>query len=495
VTLSSLAPRRLRGALLVGLLSTTALGGYVAGHASFAETTQPAAGAAIQPAAPAQMLPDFTGLVGHVRPAVVSITTDLKPQAAADEDGGPMSPFGGPDQPRGHVQAKGSGFIIDADGTVVTNNHVVKGATSVSVTLDDGTTLPAKIIGRDERTDLAVLRFKADHKLPYIELGDSDHVKVGEWAVAVGNPFGLGGTVTAGIVSAIGRDIGSGPYDSFIQIDAPINHGNSGGPLFTQDGRVIGVNTAILSPSGGSIGIGFAIPSNTVKTVVAELEKDGHVTRGYIGVETQPVTPAIVAALKLPKTDGVHGALIASVEDGTPAAKAGIKAGDVVTAVDGKSVADPKALAIAVAGIKPGEDAKVDIIRDGQSKTLTVAVSTLPSEQVASDESGTEQRGKVGLALAPISPEARDQLGLSEDAKGAVIAKVAPDSPAERAGLQPGDVVVGVGDKAVTSPDQAVKAIKQAARDDKAVALRIVRDGHTSFVGIDMNKSDAENAG
>jgi serine protease Do len=497
--LSSLTPRGVRGAMLAGLLSTTALGGYAVGHASFADTTQQTAGqpAPIQPTAPAQMLPDFTALVAHVRPAVVSITTELKPQVA-DAQGIP-TPFGMlmPQQPQEQaVEAKGSGFIIDPNGTVVTNNHVVKDATSVSVTLDDGTTLPAKVIGRDPRTDLAVLRVKTDHKLPYIELGNSDDVKVGEWVVAMGNPFGLGGTVTAGIVSARGRDIGDGPYDNFLQIDAPINRGNSGGPLFTQDGHVVGVNTAILSPSGGSIGIGFAIPSNVVKTVVADLEQSGHVTRGYLGVEAQPVTPAIASALHLPNGNMEHaGALVAQVESDSPAAKAGLTPGDVITAVNGHAIGNPRDLAMTVAGVKPGEDAKLDVLHDGKATTMTAAITTLPSDETASNATTPEQREQVGLSLAPITPEQRDQLSLPEHTRGAVVADVKPGSPADRAGMQQGDVIVGVGTQSVASADQAARAIRQAAHEGKAVALRIWRDGHSAFVGIDMSKPGTESAG
>ncbi len=284
------SPRRVwrRTALAAVLMAGTALGGFAVGHVSFA-ATDATPGAPVNPPGSnptgGQVLPDFTNLVGQVKPAVVSITTTLR-TVAAEDDGDqqqmPMpfrgSPFGGMGpqmHPRGHaVEARGSGFIVDAAGTVVTNNHVVKDAKAVSVTLDDGTTLPAKVIGRDQRTDIAVLKIDAHKPLPYIQLGNSASVKPGQWVVAMGNPFGLGGSVTAGIVSASGRDIGDGPYDQFIQVDAPINQGNSGGPLFTQDGKVIGMNTAILSPSGGSVGIGFAIPSDMIRTVVGAAGKD-----------------------------------------------------------------------------------------------------------------------------------------------------------------------------------------------------------------------------
>ncbi len=315
-----------RSALAAVLLAGTALGGFAAGHSGLAapepNTPNATPGTPVNPPGTGlagHALPDFTGLVSQVKPAVVSITTKMQVSQAADEDSDaqPM-PFPFNQLPQGRMQqhgraveARGSGFIIDANGTVVTNNHVVKDAKTVSVTLDDGTQLPAKVIGRDARTDIAVLKVEAGKTLPFIQLGASANVKPGEWVVAMGNPFGLGGSVTAGIVSASGRDIGAGPYDQFIQVDAPINHGNSGGPLFTQDGKVVGMNTAILSPSGGSIGIGFAIPSDMIRTVVAQLEQSGHVTRGYIGVEAQQVSDTMAQAMHLGGRN--TGALVAGV--------------------------------------------------------------------------------------------------------------------------------------------------------------------------------------
>src|SRR5271165_44041 len=347
-------PGKLRKtALAVALLAGTTLGGFTAGHLAFAANDdQPATppvnqGAAATP----HEIPDFADLVAKVKPAVVSITTKLEVHqtAAAGPQMGPqMGPQGGMPfpfpfgnmMPGGGgmqeqllaVEARGSGFIINANGTIVTNNHVVKEARSVSVTLSDGTTLPARVVGRDPRTDLAVLKVDAKSPLPYIQLGDSAKVRVGEWVVAMGNPFGLGGSVTAGIVSSLGRDIGEGPYDQFIQIDAPINPGNSGGPLFTQDGKVLGMNTAIFSPSGGSVGIGFAIPSNTIKTVVAQLETSGHVTRGYLGVQAQPINATMAKAMGMADQSG---ALVADVQPDTPASRAGLRAGDVIRSVDG----------------------------------------------------------------------------------------------------------------------------------------------------------------
>jgi serine protease Do len=486
--------RRVRGAFAAALLGATALGGFAAGHIVWAapESTANPTATPITPTAPAQMLPDFSALVARVNPAVVTIATKLDVQQTS-EQGSPFpfgfqTPFGTRPERAHPVEARGSGFVIDTDGTIVTNNHVVNNAKSVEVTLADGTHYPAKIIGRDERTDLAVLRIDAGHKLPFIELGDSSQVKPGEWVIAVGNPFGLGGTVTAGIVSALGRDIGSGPYDDFIQIDAPINQGNSGGPLFTQDGRVVGVNSAILSPSGGSVGIGFAIPSNMVKTVVAQLEANGHVTRGYLGLEAQPVNGAMASALHLRggNSDRGDGALIASINEDSPAAKAGLQPGDVIRAVDGKAVHNPRDLATLIAADKPGSEAKLDIVRDGHEQSVTATLASLPGE-AGNTTVGSAEPGHptVGLALAPLSPEVRSQLDLSQDTHGAVVTGVRPGSPAEQAGIHEGDVIVGVGTQGVDSPEQAARAIRSAKGD--AVALRILRDGHTAYVAVNLN--------
>ncbi len=478
------APRRgfRRTALAAVLLAGTALGGYAVDHASLAATAD------VQPVNPsaAQALPsvpNFVGLVKQVTPAVVSVTTKLAMANASDQ--GPQQlpfPFNQMLPQNNHpVEARGSGFIIDANGTIVTNNHVVKDAKSVEVTLSDGTTLSAKIIGRDPRTDIAVLKLDAGHKLPFIQLGNSADVEPGQWVVAMGNPFGLGGTVTAGIVSALGRDIGDGPYDQFIQVDAPINRGNSGGPLFTQDGKVIGMNTAILSPSGGSVGIGFAIPSNMIKTVVAQLEQTGHVTRGYIGVEAQPVTASMAKAMDL---SDKSGALIAGVQPGTPASRAGLQPGDVIRSVDGTQIGNPRDLAVQVAAIKPGDEAKLDIVRDGKSQTVGLKVGELPNEQTAA-AGGSAHPAQLGLALGPITPDGSSQLNLPPGTHGVLVEAVRQGSPADLAGLQQGDVIVAVGSHPVANPGQAVHDIHQAiSGSSHAVALRILRNGQPVFVAI-----------
>jgi serine protease Do len=481
--------RRLRLTLAALLLGSTVIGGGIA----------PLRG--IPPAAAAetaQKLPDFSDLVARVRGAVVSITTRIKAEPAAVQGPLPfplpfpfrMGPNGIPQlAPPQVVEARGSGFIIDPSGIIVTNNHVVKDAKEVTVTFDDGTEKRARVLGRDPRTDIAVLKVKADHPLPAVSLGDSSTVKPGQWVIAMGNPFGLGGTVTAGIVSAKGRDIGEGPYDNFIQIDAPINQGNSGGPLFNQDGEVIGMNTAILSPSGGSIGIGFSIPSNLIKSVVAELETTGHVTRGYLGVAAQPIGPGMDEALGLPADQKGKGALVASVEPHSPAAAAGIEPGDVITAVNDQKVADPRDLARDIGALKPGSKAEITLWRNGESLKKTVTLAALPEATGGEEhEGGGAESGHIGVALQPLTPDLREQLGLPPHLKGAVVANVEMGSAAEAAGLQPGDVIVGVGATPVDGPEAAVAAIRKALAAHHAVALRVWRDGQTTFIAIDLDK-------
>ena len=488
-----------RPALAAALLAATALSGVTAWQVSpaFAQATTEHT-AAIDVGHPAaQALPGFADLVQKVSPAVVTISSKMREQSDDDQSspfpsGSPQAQefgrfFGSRHQGAAHiVHALGSGFIVDSQGHVVTNNHVVKDATDIEVTLADGRKLPAKVVGVDPKTDLAVLQVKSDTPLPHLALGDSDAARVGDWVVAVGNPFGLGGTVTAGILSARGRQIGEGPYDDFLQIDAPINRGNSGGPLFAQDGTVIGVNTAIYSPSGGSVGIGFAIPASVVKQVVGQLETTGQVKRGWLGVSAQPVTPTMAKALNL---SDATGALVAEVQKDSPAASAGIQPGDVITKIGSQAVKDPRALAQMVAALHSGADQPMTVLRGGQDKTLTVAIAAQPGEDAAVQSTATEQGPKLGLALAPLNDEARQQMNLTPDQKGVVIADVQQDSPAQAAGLQSGDVLETVGGQAVTNPQQAVTALRAGTQKSGAVMLRVMRDGHQAFVALSAASS------
>jgi serine protease Do len=308
--------------------------------------------------------PGFADIVQKVKPAVVSVRVRLDGRSPAD----------GGNAPR---MAQGSGFFISADGYAVTNNHVVAQATAVEITANDGKTYTAGVVGTDARTDVALLKVEGRADFPYVTFANKP-MRVGDWVLVVGNPFGLGGTVTAGIVSASGRDIGSGPYDDFIQIDAPVNKGNSGGPAFDQSGNVIGVTTAIYSPSGGSVGIGFAIPADTVKSVVAQLKNRGRVSRGWIGVQAQKVTPDIADNLGLKQAEG---ALIAALQSNAPAARAGIASGDVITSVNGQAIKDSRELARRVAALQPGETARLGVVHNGSQKTVSVTLGAMPSEQ------------------------------------------------------------------------------------------------------------------
>ncbi len=501
-----LNPRFRRPAFAAALLAATAMTGVVGWQVAPAVAQSTAPGPA-EHTAPidvgrpaAQSLPGFADLVQRVTPAVVTISSTLREQASDDQSspfpsGSPQDRmferfFGNQErQPAQVVHALGSGFIVDAQGHVVTNNHVVNHATDIMVTMADGRKLPAKVVGVDSKTDLAVLQVKSSTPLPHLALGDSNAARVGDWVVAVGNPFGLGGTVTAGILSARGRQIGEGPYDDFLQIDAPINRGNSGGPLFAQDGTVIGVNTAIYSPSGGSVGIGFAIPSSIVKQVVSELESNGKVSRGYLGVSAQALSPTMATALHLP---AANGALVAEVEKDSPAAAAGVQAGDVITQVGSEAVKDPRDLARIVAAIHSGTEENLVVRRGGNDKTLSVTIAPLQDQggtEQASD--GQEHGARLGLALAPLDQQARESLNLPEGQRGVVIASVQHNSPAEAAGLQAGDVLESVGNQAVTSPQQAVTALREGTKSaGSAVALRVLRDGHQAFVALGAAQSD-----
>jgi serine protease Do len=485
----TLSRQRHRAAFAAALLAGSALGGLAFTRGAPAQAPAPTAIAA--PALASAALPGFADLVARVRPAVVTIT--MTGREAASEGASPFPPgspqderfrrhFGG-EAGRSPVRGLGSGFVVDAAGHIVTNNHVVQGATAVKVTLEDGRELSARIIGTDPRTDLALLKVEAGAPLPFLALGDSDSARPGDWVVAVGNPFGLGGSVSAGIVSARGRSIGAGPYDDFIQIDAPINSGNSGGPLFDANGRVVGVNTAIFSPSGGNVGIGFAVPSNMVRSVMAQLQEHGRVERGFLGATTQAMTPALAQALKLPEG---KGALIADVAPGSPAARAGLRAGDVVTSVDGRAIAQQRDLARGIGEAKPGSVVALSVWRDGERQELRATLASLNEREgfAATQNAEARRGGPAGLALAPLDPSARQALKLPAEARGAVVAAVRPESPAATAGLQPGDVITSIGSQAVTGPEEAARAIGEGMRGNTPLALRILREGEPRFVAL-----------
>jgi serine protease Do len=447
----------------------------------------------------------FADIVEKVKPSVMSVRVKMGAQAQAsglnsEEDPfGPNSPFrdffrrfGQPDRnnmpgqrgqtPRRQpVTGQGSGFFISADGYAVTNNHVVDKAESVEVTTDDGKIHTAKVIGTDPRTDLALIKVEGGTDFPFVRLSEQSP-RVGDWVLAVGNPFGLGGTVTAGIVSARGRDIGAGPYDDFIQIDAPVNKGNSGGPTFDVDGNVIGVNTAIFSPSGGSVGIAFAIPSETVKTVVAQLKDKGQVTRGWIGVQIQPVTADIADSLGLKRAEG---ALVAEPQEGSPAAKAGIKSGDVIVAVNGEPVRDARTLARRISSMAPGTSVKLSVYRGTKEEQLSLVLGELPKERQA--RASTEENRDVpstdlprlGLSLAPAA-------GVSgAGGQGVVVTQVEQDGAAAAHGFKTGDVILDVGGKSVNAPADVSRAMNEAKTGGKrTVLMRVKSEQGTRYVAI-----------
>jgi len=392
----------------------------------------------------------------------------------------------GPQQRRNFTTGQGSGFFISADGYAVTNNHVVDKAETVELTADDGKTYTAKVIGVDQRTDIALIKVDGRNDFPFVRFTERAP-RIGDWVLAVGNPFGLGGTVTAGIVSARGRDIGAGPYDDFIQIDAPVNRGNSGGPTFDVDGNVIGVNTAIFSPSGGNVGIAFAIPSDTVRSVVAQLKDKGTVTRGWIGVQIQPVTAEIAESLGL-KT--AQGALVAEPQADGPAAKAGIVAGDVITAVNGTPVKDARDLARQIGAMAPNAAVKVTIMRKGEEKTIPLTLGELPKEQrqaratTEEDKSQGSSVPRLGLRLAP----AADVSGAG--AEGVIVTGVENGGIAAEQGLKTGDVILEVAGKRVANPDEVNKAVGAARMEGKKSVLMRVKSGEaTKFVALRLDRA------
>lgn len=438
----------------------------------------------VEPAAPPPVvaprlpgLPSFADLVARVRPAVVTITATSTEAAAAPTR--PVRPLARREQRQ--VQALGSGFLIDAAGYVVTNHHVVRGAQSVSVSLDDGRHLPARLIGIDPWTDLAVLRIEAGAPLPWLRLGDSDTVRPGDWVVAMGNPFGLDGSVTAGIVSARGRNIGQGPYDDYIQVDAAINTGNSGGPLFATDGSVVGVNTAIYTPAGGqgSVGIGFAIPSQLVREVVAAIRAEGRVERGFLGAAAQSLTPALAGALGLP---GVTGALIDDVVANSPAARSGLRAGDVVTAADGQTLPDARALARLVAATRAGNALVLTVRRDGLDQFVLARMVAAPEHSDRTQPMAQRVPPRFGMTLAPITDLLNRDLRLPRDLHGALVTGLAPGGGAALAGVRTGDILVGIGQQEVADAAAALRTLGQLPPGP--VVLRVLRSGAGLYVAV-----------
>ena len=450
----------------------------------------------------------FAPLVERLLPTVVNISTsqEVKSPFGEDEEGRPRIPpgvpdffrdfFDNPNTPR-KTRAMGSGFIIDSAGVIITNNHVIDGADEVVVILEDGTELEATVEGTDKRTDIAVLRVKHDKPLQAVKFADSDKTRVGDWVVAIGNPFGLGSSVTAGIVSARGRDIRSGPYDDFIQTDAAINLGNSGGPLFTLDGEVVGINTSIISPQGGNVGIGFAIPSNMARGVVADLSEYGSVKRGWLGVGIQSVDDEIAESVGL---DEPKGALVSNVMAGDPADKGGIRSGDIILEFDGKEIEDDRALVRAVADTQAGKKVKVVVWRGGKEKSMSLAVGEMRADEVASvsEEGETKPAGAggapvkaLGMTLSSLDTASRERLQVPDDATGVLVTAVDRSSTAAQKGIRPGDIIVQVGGVEITGPDDVTKALEAAAESERRTALVRVRRGD-AFIFVPLPLKEEE---
>ncbi|MBI5119907.1 MAG: DegQ family serine endoprotease [Rhodospirillales bacterium] len=443
----------------------------------------------------------FADLAEALLPAVVNVSTTQTVSAKGGPEL-PQFPPGSPfeeffkdflekQRPDGAKPRKatslGSGFIIDSEGLVVTNNHVIADADEVNVILHDNSTLKAEIVGRDAKTDLALLRIKPVKPLVAVKFGDSDEIRVGDWVIAIGNPFGLGGTVTAGIISARQRDINSGPYDDFLQTDAAINRGNSGGPMFNMRGEVIGINTAIYSPSGGSVGIGFAVPSALAKPVIEDLKKFGRTKRGWLGVHIQTVTEEIAENLGIKDKDN-RGALVASVTPKGPAEKAGLKGGDVILTFDGKKVNEMRRLPRIVAETQVGRTVDVVVLRQGKTQTMKVTVGELEDEESKPGKKTDKKKekgevapsskkvGELGLSVSPPTPEVRQKFELSDDTKGLVVTAIEPNGPAAEKGIRPGSVILEAGQSPVSQPADLVKKVEEA-KSASAKTLLLLVDG------------------
>ncbi len=501
-------PLRVRAVRYAGLaVGTVALGAAGAFGADLLGNTAPAQAENLSKNVVRPQVPTFADIVERVSPAVVSVRVTGEPRSRLSSFGG-VSPFGGGDNPlegtpferffndrfgdddgerperpqrRQFSMGQGSGFFISEDGYVVTNNHVVDGASKVEVVLGSGDTFEAEVIGTDDKTDLALLKVDADRAFPFVTFNDDDAepVRVGDWVMAVGNPFGLGGTVTAGIVSARGREIGAGPYDDFIQIDAPINRGNSGGPTFDLDGEVVGVNTAIYSPSGGSVGIGFAIPAAIAETVIEDLKDDGAVTRGWLGVQIQPITPEIADSLGLAEA---AGALVVEPQEGSPADEAGLEAGDAILAVNGEPVEDPRDLARTISTMEPGSVAEITVARDGEERTFAVELGRLAAATERADAgSPGEALTTFGLRLAPAA-------SMEMGGEGLAILEVDPEGPAAERGLRTGDVILSAGGEPVDSTEALERQMSAAEEEGrKNVLLKVQSGDQVRFVALPLD--------
>jgi serine protease Do len=461
-------------------------------------------------------LPNVADLADKLLPAVVEISVETKvggpgagqvPEVPQLPEDSPFRDFfddffkrrqqgdgGTPDDRT--VNSMGSGFIVDASGLIVTNNHVVEGAEAIQVHMQDGTLLKAELVGRDPKTDLAVLRVKSETPLPVVAFGDSDKLRIGEWVMAIGNPFGLGGSVSLGIVSARNRDINAGPYDDFIQTDAAINKGNSGGPLFNLNGDVMGINTAIFSPTGGSVGIGFSVPANTAKGVIDQLVKYGETRRGWLGVRVQAMSDDLAESMGIGKA---KGALVADVTEGSPGKTAGIEAGDVITEFNGKPIRDMRELPRAVAGAEIGANVVVKLLRKGKEMALNVTIGRLEDGEKQMEAQAQTQSGSapavvtvLGMTLSSINDELRTKYKIDEKIKGAVITEVAKDGAAAEKGLEQGDVIMEAGGKPVEGAGDITSAIEAAEKDGKSSVLMLAakagKAGETRFIALKLKK-------
>jgi serine protease Do len=478
----------LKGAVLVALVSLV-VGLGISGSLDWLAPSRALMEERATDVRPPNTLPDFVTLAKKMRPVVVNIsTTQVSESRGEPEFGSPFGEedpfndfwrrfFGGP-VPRGPQRQRslGSGFIIDPDGSILTNNHVVENAQKIVVKLSDDEEFEAKVVGRDSKTDIAVIKINAKNSLPSASLGDSDRLEVGEWVVAIGNPFGLDSTVTSGIVSAKGRHIGQGPYDNFIQTDASINPGNSGGPLINLRGEVIGINSAIFSRTGGNMGIGFAIPINLAKELLPQLRGKGKVTRGYLGVLIQKVTPEIAESLGM---DHGYGALVANVSKDGPAEKAGVKVGDVIVEFDGKEIKDSGDLPIIVARTPVDKKVRMKVLRDKKSVALNVSVGELKDEEKVAS---APEKGELGMTVQKLTPQIAESLGL-EKTDGVVVTAVEPGSSADEAGIRRGDVIVEVDRKPVRGVEDYRKAIG-ASRKGRGILFLVRRGDSTLFLAL-----------